>query len=172
MNHPERLARARTDNFGHVLIACARRLDEIAQARLNARRGGAPLARPSVMRLLPFLDVFGVRPAELARRLDVSKQAVHQSLAPLLTAGLVTDEPDPADGRGRLIKLTPAGAAAFCEGLDTLASFEDTLAPLMTQPSFESTFTGLRRILSLLEDPELFPEVSSLPKQTHTAVRR
>jgi DNA-binding MarR family transcriptional regulator len=164
MNHAQRLARAQTENFGHVLLACARRLDELAQARVNARRAGPPLARPSVMRLVPFLDdETGVRPAELARRLDVSKQAVNQALAPLLDAGLVTLEPDPSDGRALLAKLTPAGAASFQLGLDTLASFEAPLAARMTSPSFETTFRGLRRILALLQDtaPEPPPPPAS-----------
>lgn len=176
MNHSQRLARAQMENFGHVLLACARRLDELAQARVNARRAGPPLARPSVMRLVPFLDdQVGVRPADLARRLDVSKQAINQSLAPLLAAGLVKLEADPSDGRALLAKLTPAGATAFQLGLDTLASFEAPLAARMTSPSLETTFRGLRQILALLHDPALepSPQVSGRkPASTRSARSR
>src|SRR5690606_10000182 len=125
--------------------------DELAQARVNARRTGPPLARPSVMRLVPFLDdKTGVRPADLARRLDVSKQAINQTLGPLIDAGLVVLEPDPTDGRARLVKLTAVGAASFQVGLDTLASFEAPLAARMTSPTFATTFEGLRQIFALL----------------------
>ncbi len=176
MNHSQRLARAQTENFGHVLLACARRLDELAQARVNARRSGPPLARPSVMRLVPFLDDrAGVRPADLARRLDVSKQAINQALAPLLAAGLVNLDPDPSDGRALLAKLTPAGVAAFQLGLDTLASFDVLLAARMSSPSFETTFRGLRQILALLHDPafEQAPPVSTRkPRSPRSAQAR
>lgn len=45
----------------------------------------------------------------LARRLKVSKQAIRQALRPMIEGGLVTLEPDPANGRQRLVKVTPRG---------------------------------------------------------------
>lgn len=50
-------------------------------------------------------------PTELARCLKVSKQAIRQALRPMIENGLVTVEPDPANGRQRLVKVTERGQA-------------------------------------------------------------
>ena len=68
--------------FGPVLFECARLLDEIAQAEVN-RQAGRRVLTPALVRLLPHLSRDGIRPTELARRIEVSKQAVGQALADL-----------------------------------------------------------------------------------------
>ena len=97
--------------FGPVLFECARQLDEIAQCEVN-RQAGRRVLTPALVRLLPHLSRDGIRPTELARRVDVSKQAVGQALADLAARRLVELVPDPADGRARLVRLTETGAAA------------------------------------------------------------
>lgn len=149
MPSPDSLREAQSTSFGHVLFDCARRLDEIAQARLNAE-AGSRLARPSVMRLVPFITREGIRPIELARRLDVSKQAVAQALALLEEQGFITNKPDPTDGRGRLVCLTDAGEAAHHRGLKVLADLEDALVGKMGSRSLAETFRGLKVIQKIL----------------------
>ena len=46
------------------------------------------------------------RPSEIARQLGVSRQAVHQQLQQMLHKGIVTLEPDPTDGRGKVVRIT------------------------------------------------------------------
>ncbi len=112
--------------LGPLLFECARLLDEIAQAEVN-REAGARVLTPALVRLLPHLSRDGIRPTELARRIDVSKQAVGQSLADLAGRGFVELVPDPADGRGRLVRLTPSGASAYDHGRGVLAFYEAAL---------------------------------------------
>lgn len=52
-----------------------------------------------------------VGPMELARRLKVSKQAIRQALRAMIERDLVTVEPDPENGRQRLVKVTAHGQA-------------------------------------------------------------
>ena len=66
---------------------------------------------PALVRLLPHLSRHGIRPTELARRIEVSKQAVGQALADSASRRLVELVPDPSDGRARLVRLTASGAA-------------------------------------------------------------
>src|SRR5512139_669525 len=103
------------DTFGPVLFECARLLDEMAQAEVN-RQAGRRLLTPALVRLLPHLSREGIRPTDLARRVDVTKQAVGQTLAGLTALRLVEHVPDPTDGRARLVRLTEAGAAAYGHG--------------------------------------------------------
>ena len=51
--------------------------------------------------------------ASLAAAEHVSQQAIAQSLAGLKASGLVSVQPDPADGRKSLLKVTSAGRALF-----------------------------------------------------------
>jgi DNA-binding MarR family transcriptional regulator len=51
----------------------------------------------------------GCRPSELAERTLSTKQALNHLLAGLETYGYLRRVPDPADGRGTIIRLTPKG---------------------------------------------------------------
>jgi DNA-binding MarR family transcriptional regulator len=144
------LAARQAENFGHVLLECARRFDQLGQARLNARLG-EEIARPSVMRLIPHMPPEGIRPTELARRADISKQAVGQTLAFLEEHGLVEYAPDPSDGRAFIVRMTDLGAEAWLLGLEALAQVQREVEHNVGRDVVEKTFAGLRHILAALE---------------------
>jgi DNA-binding MarR family transcriptional regulator len=149
MNHTD-LQAAQHQNFGHLLFACARLLDESAQAEVN-RQAGQVVARPALMRVLPHLSTAGIRPTELARRLDVSKQAVSQVLADLQQQGLVEQTTDPTDGRAQLVRLTDAGLLAFAQGLGVLAALEYALEQEVGADALAQTKATLQLLLPVLE---------------------
>ena len=68
-----------------------------------------PGLRPSHYRLLDFIPDDGLRLSQLARRANITKQALGEFIATLQTAGLVDVTPDPTDGRARLVSPTPTG---------------------------------------------------------------
>lgn len=144
------LQRAQDQSFGHVLFECARLLDTLAQAEVN-RQAGTRVARPALMRLLPHLDFEGVRTTELAKRVDVTKQAVSHALGELEAQGLVEYTPDPADGRAQLVRLTKAGGAAFTHGLSVLATFERALATEVGAARLKATLKTLQAVREALE---------------------
>lgn len=146
-----RLRKAQDHSFGHALFTCARLLDALAHAEVN-RRTGRVLARPALMRLVPYLDFTGIRPGELARLTDVSKQAVSQALAPLVEDGMVEYIDDPEDGRARKVRLTQKGGDAFALGLSVLAHFERALADRVGSKKIKALFDGLRAIQPVLEE--------------------
>lgn len=137
--------------FGPVLFECARLLDEIAQAEVN-RQAGRRLLTPALVRLLPHLSRDGIRPTELARRVDVSKQAVGQALAGLEAMGFVELVPDPSDGRARLVRLTAAGEAAYAHGHDVLAFYAGQLAERLGKARFTVLSASLDEALTVLRD--------------------
>jgi DNA-binding MarR family transcriptional regulator len=55
----------------------------------------------------PGLD--GVRPSQLADHVGITKQSVNDLLGHLEGCGYLRRMPDPADGRARVIRLTPKG---------------------------------------------------------------
>ena len=136
--------------FGPLLFECARLLDDIAQADVN-REAGRRLLTPALVRLLPHLSRDGIRPTELARRVDVSKQAVGQSLRELESRALVEMVSDPSDGRARLVRLTPAGLAAFAHGRGVLAFYESALASRVGQRHLAALRAALGRVYAVLE---------------------
>jgi DNA-binding MarR family transcriptional regulator len=58
------------------------------------------------------IDAEGTRPTELARRAGVTPQAMAEFVRYLEGRGYAERVPDPSDGRGRIVKLTPRGREA------------------------------------------------------------
>ena len=74
---------------------------------------------------------YALSPTELAASSMVSTAAVAQRLNRLDTAGLVRREPNPGDGRGRIVTLTAEGKAIADRALPShLAAEEAFLAAL------------------------------------------
>jgi DNA-binding MarR family transcriptional regulator len=61
-----------------------------------------------------------VTTAELARREQISPQAMGATIASLEDLGLVARSADPADGRRSILSLTPEGLAAIRSGRNAL----------------------------------------------------
>lgn len=143
-------AAKRVEGFGPILFECARLLDEIAQAEVN-RQAGRRLLTPALVRLLPHLTRDGIRPTALARRVDVSKQAVGQALAGLEEMRMIELVPDPTDGRARLVRLTEAGAAAYSHGHAVLGFYAAELARRLGHGRVADLSAGLSDALGVLE---------------------
>jgi DNA-binding MarR family transcriptional regulator len=90
------------------------------------------------------LDDGGTTISELARRIGVTRQTVHQAVHGLIGMGLLEQVPDPASARSRLIRTTAEGARVHRRALATLAVLEDHLA----QRIGEDAITGLRTALT------------------------
>lgn len=69
--------------------------------------------QPGHHTVLRHLGEDGARPSELAAKAGVSRQAVTKILDDLERRGLIAREPDPADGRGVIVRYTPRGLAAL-----------------------------------------------------------
>jgi DNA-binding MarR family transcriptional regulator len=60
--------------------------------------------------LLPHIDFEGTRQTTIAKRMGISKQAVGQLIDEMVEMGSLKLEPDPADGRAKLVKFNLKGA--------------------------------------------------------------
>jgi len=88
-------------------------------------------------------DREGTRPSELARRIGISRQAVHQTVGELVELGLVELAPDPASRRAKLVVLTPLGRRRVAEAHGIFGELEGELARRIGRKSV----TELRRAL-------------------------
>lgn len=104
-------------------------LDDGLQQRLHDR-GWPDVSRAQSMVMLNVID--GIcRPAEIARRVGVSRQAIHVTIGQMADLGIVRLESDPDDARNKRVALTPFGetmrvAAQEAMG-DLLATLSDRI---------------------------------------------
>ena len=89
-----------------ILRAGRAAIDELHR-RLAER--GHPDVRPAHGYAFQAIGADGTTAGELGQRLNVTKQAAGQMVDELTRLGYVTREPDPDDGRRRLVQLTPRG---------------------------------------------------------------
>ncbi|WP_428685483.1 MarR family winged helix-turn-helix transcriptional regulator [Sphingopyxis sp.] len=82
--------------------------DDALQRSLKAA-GWEPVTRAESMVILHVL-VGTRRPADIARALRLSRQAVHTTIGSLVDAGFFKLEPDPEDGRIKVVVLAERGA--------------------------------------------------------------
>ena len=64
---------------------------------------------PAHVGLFRYPGLNGQRPTELADQLQITKQSVNDLLGHLEQHGYLMREPDPRDGRARVVHLTPKG---------------------------------------------------------------
>ncbi|GGO33684.1 transcriptional regulator [Streptomyces lasiicapitis] len=102
----------------HEFLALERELTLLLR---RARASSGEMARqvhpelePAAYGLLAFLDESGPRRAtDLAAFIGVGKATMSRQLRALEELGLVAREPDPADGRAWLVRLTEEGRERF-----------------------------------------------------------
>jgi DNA-binding MarR family transcriptional regulator len=64
---------------------------------------------PAHIALFRYPGLDGQRPSEVADQLQITKQSVNDLLGHLEAHGYLTREPDPDDGRARVVRLTVKG---------------------------------------------------------------
>src|SRR5947209_19590317 len=96
------MARAPRTSLSSMLVDAQRWI--AAAERANAGRA-AGLARSHAL-VFSHLDADGTRPAEIARRAGISRQAVGQTVAQMKQLGLVKRAADPTNRRARLVQPT------------------------------------------------------------------
>ena len=116
-------------SLGIDLFVVHRALEERAY-RAAVAHGASDLTMAQA-RLLARVDLQGTRLVELAERALVTKQSAGHLVGQLERAGYVERTPDPADGRARLVRLTPRAhavvPAADAAVSATLAQWRDHL---------------------------------------------
>lgn len=137
-----------TDNFGNLLRDPALAGQEIVADEL-ARRGFADL-RPALLAVAQHIGPRGTRITELAARAWVTKATVVHAVDELERLGYVRREPDPADGRAKLVVPTRRAHAAERAAREVIAEMRAAWAALVGEEELASLEDGLRQLRAAL----------------------
>lgn len=124
------------------------------------------LARTQMERVLPGgmkISHFGVlnhmvrlglteSPAELASAFQVTRPSMTNTVQKLEAHGYVTVEPDPKDGRGKLVLITAEGRQARESAIQTLAPLFDQLVTDIGLNLFTETKPKLEAVRVYMDD--------------------
>jgi len=90
-------------------------------------------------------------PAELADIFQVARPSMTNTLQKLAAKNYIVIEPDPNDGRGKLVKITDEGRQAFSQAIQAIAPlYEDTVSTLGVDV-FKELLPGLDKVRSYMD---------------------
>jgi DNA-binding MarR family transcriptional regulator len=113
--------------------------------------------RPAHARLMVFLGWEGSRTSEMARALDVSKNAVGQLVSELEELGYVERVPDPRDGRAKIVRYTAQGVEMMADALVIGGQLNAEIAGVIGAQrlaELSSTLADICRLLKLGPAPD------------------
>jgi DNA-binding MarR family transcriptional regulator len=108
-----------------LLALSTQQLAGMLHERLRA--AGFDDQRPADDAAFAHIPGEGIRLTDLARRAGVSKQAMAELVDSLEARGYVERQPDPTDGRAKLVVFGERGWAAVATALDALDDIEQEL---------------------------------------------
>lgn len=105
--------------------------------------------RPAHSNVFAHIDIEGgTRLTELARRANITPQAMGELVDDLERMGYVTREADPVDRRAKRIALTPRGLDCVRAAIRTIVGIEERLEALLGPRRLRELRSTLERILA------------------------
>jgi DNA-binding MarR family transcriptional regulator len=89
----------------------------------------------------------GIRLTELAGRAQLSLAAASELVNDLVDSGYLTRRADPADGRAKLIDLTPRGVRLMADAGDRVADIERRWSRLVGESDYAQMCATMQRLL-------------------------
>jgi DNA-binding MarR family transcriptional regulator len=114
---------------------------------------------PAHIALFRYPGPEGRRPSTLAAHFLITKQSVNDLLSHLDERGYLTREPDPDDGRARVIKLTPPGKRLVSVVRDAAKECEDRMADVLGPERFHNLKEAMGALDVLVAEDRPIPTV-------------
>ncbi len=141
--------------------------------QLSQARAGRLLAPGLNMAQFALLNHFSRLGGErslvrLASAMQVTKAAMTNTVTRLLDKGLLMVRPDPADGRGKLVSLSAAGAAALEMAVAQLSQAMAEMGQVLSEDEVNQLLPPLRRLRApgwTRTGPGVRPPQVTLPAQ-------
>jgi DNA-binding MarR family transcriptional regulator len=136
----------RDENIGRLLLRAFQMFESSVLGRLGEHGFAVDPVEAPVLR---SIDVEGSNITEIAERAGLAKQTVGPIVRRLQQRGVVTVEPDPEDGRARIVRYSPVGLEGLAAGIDaiveTSAAWREELGPARYR-QLEETLRQLLRL--------------------------
>ncbi len=140
----------------YVLLALLTEIgitSQLVSARFERTRpGGLNEAQFTVLHHFARQNLAESTPTKLARAFQLSKGALTNTLQRLEAMELITLTPDPADGRGKIVRPTAAGLAARDAALADLTPVYSSLFADFPTEDLEAAFPLVRKLRLVLDD--------------------
>jgi DNA-binding MarR family transcriptional regulator len=140
-----------TANFGNLFRDPTLLMQGLVAEAL-ARRGFGDL-RPALLAVGQHIGAGGTRITELAERAWLSKPTVVYAVDELERLGYVTRQPDPSDGRAKLVVATERAHAAERAAREAVLEIRDAWAEVVGEQEIAALEGGLRRLRDALWPP-------------------
>jgi DNA-binding MarR family transcriptional regulator len=137
-----------TANFGNLFRDPTMVMQELVAEEL-VRRGFADL-RPALLAVGQHVGAHGTRITELAERAQLSKATVVHVVDELERLGYVTREPDPTDGRAKLVRSTPRAREAERAAREAVADIQAAWTEVIGRRDMAALEAALRRLRAAL----------------------
>jgi DNA-binding MarR family transcriptional regulator len=137
-----------SNNFGNLFRDPTLFMQGLVADEL-ARRGFEEL-RPALLAVAQHIGADGTRITELAERAWLTKATVVHAVDELERLGYVTREPDPADGRAKLVKVTARAHAAERAAREVTAEIRTAWAERIGKREMDALEAGLRKLRAAL----------------------
>ena len=141
------------------------RAAHLIQTRLDNIAGAYGLSHRGDLETLTELELVGpLSPSELAEDLLLTSGGMTVRLNRLQAAGLIERHPNPRDGRGVLVHLTPAGSELVNDAFSTVLRAHSAIVGTLKSAERERLAGLLRALLSDLGDkPPFRPAITVNP---------
>lgn len=127
-------------------------ISQLSDAALQRKlEDGLSLAGFRVLHHFVIRDVEGQSPSSLASAFQVTKGAITNTLQRLEALGYVRVDDDPADGRGKIARITKRGRAARDRALMAIAPEVMALLGQMSAAEFSAAAPFLEKLKATLD---------------------
>ena len=128
-----------------LLDDCYRAMNGAIIERLAA--SGHAAIRPAHAKVFEHIGRDGARVVDMANAAQITKQSMGELVHDLELAGYVERVPDPADGRAKLVRLTPAGWKAVAIAVEVLDGIHAQLRARLGERRHQALLTALADVL-------------------------
>lgn len=145
------LARKRRDHLARLLDRTFTAVEAEVQSRLE--EGGYGLERV-YLPVVRNVSLDGSRITNIAERAGLSKQTVGPLVRNLEERGILRVDPDPTDGRAKLVRYTDLGFQGLSARLDSIKSIERSCAQALGAGGLNRLKRDLKTVLEVLGKAE------------------
>jgi len=110
-----------------------------------------PMVTAAQNRVMMMIEPGGSRPAELARRAQITRQSISEALAGLVAEGFIEMQDDPEDGRAKVAVLTKDGWKALRLGLEGVLATHEHWERLVGTAKMQRLMKLLRELRDKLD---------------------